>query len=259
MTFIDAIMWVFVAIFAIAALISLSDMIGVVTIRDADQRKWLFRSLIGAVVLAVGSFGARQLTNAAPTVQTSPKVTATETSKPVSKPNARPATTPTPTPSSSPMLQPSDRLAIPAPPASAAPSCAKSDADLNWATQQLGPRPTIADTFDREYPACVASLRAVAAVDEDAAANCRAALEVHKSQYLSPFFVAKASYDDKLRREERAIRTGGISETELPFYNYVVCENESFNFDGGKDLERLNAAEARLNEDIKSCRSRGCK
>ena len=260
MTFIDAIMWIFVAIFAIAALISLSDTIGIVTIRDGDQRKWLFRSLIGAVVLAVGSFGARELpkywsSEAAPrksTVVAAP-------SNPVSTPNTTPLTSPTPAPSAAPTPEPSGPPEIFRPIEVAAQNCAKSDADLNWATQQLGPRPTIADTFYREYPACVASLRAAAAVDEDAASNCRAALEVHKQQYVSPFFATKLIYDDKIRRELRALPNGGISDTELPFFNYVVCENESFNYPDGKDLARSNGAETRVNDDIKSCLSRGCK
>lgn len=260
MTVVDVVMWVFVAIFAVAASISLLDMIGIVTIRDADQRKWLFRSLIGAVVLAVASFGARQFGTRIPPVS-GPSATTTPTSvvstaptpSPGSTPVQRPVVSPTPSPSSRPGPSPGPSVAPDAP------ACASSEAVLAWAAEKLGPRPDIATGFEQDYPACVATLSAADQVDDDAASSCRAALEVHKAKFISPFFAAKIDYDARLKREERALRQGGVSSDELPIYNHVLCENESYNFDGGKDLERLNAAEARINDDIRSCRSRGCK
>lgn len=255
MTIIDVVMAIFVAIFAIAAAISLLDMVGLVTIRDPDQRKWLFRSLIGAVVLAVASFGARQF---GPTPEPSASAAlATPTSapsSPVARPIAAPSSRPTPLPPkpSGDPVKPPDNVAEAA-------TCPTDAAVQAWADEWLGSRPLIPAEFDRDYPACVATLRAATSIDDDAATACRAALEVHKGSFISPYFAAKIAYDARLKREERALRQGGVSGDELARYNYVLCENESYNFDGGKDLERLNAAESRINDDIRSCRSRACR
>lgn len=255
MTIIDVVMAIFVAIFTIAAAISLLDMIGLVTIRDADQRKWLFRSLIGAVVLAVASFGARQfgLTREQSTfaaLATPTSAPASPIARPIAAPGGR-ATPLPPTPGRNP-VQPPDVAAEAA-------TCPTDATVQLWADERLGSRPLIPAAFDRDYPACVASLRAAVSIDDDAATACRAALEVHKGNFISPYFAAKIEYDMRLKREERALRQGGVTDEELPRYNHVLCENESYNFDGGKDLERLTAAESRINDDIRSCRSRACR
>ena len=49
--------WLFLLIFTILAVISILDLIKLIEIRGESQRKWLFRSVLGAAVLAVGGLG----------------------------------------------------------------------------------------------------------------------------------------------------------------------------------------------------------
>ena len=56
MTFIPLVIaWAFTLTFVIALILVLLDVAGVRRIQDEGQRKWLFRSLFGSVILAVGA------------------------------------------------------------------------------------------------------------------------------------------------------------------------------------------------------------
>ena len=250
MTFIPLVIaWAFTLTFVVALILVLLDVAGIRRIQDESQRKWLFRSLFGSVILAVVGFGTWQFEGFRQPPQ-APKAEAKADSAPTPTPaspepsgnsvaNARAADAPSPSPDS---RSPTD------------PEVAA------WATATLGPRPVVPAEFDTAYPGCVAELRARAYADIDPAdaSECRARLSDHHVRYIVGFYRAKESYVRALRRQAAALRRGGIQESEMARYNFVVSENEDFNDPGGPTLSRIEASEARIQQDMAACRTRRC-
>lgn len=97
--------WIFVAIFVLVATIVLLDLAGIRRIADEEQRKWLFRSLIAAVVVAVAGLGTAYLKRlesgpvlAQPSVSPTPRASASPTPSPTATPSPRPRRVPRPPP-----------------------------------------------------------------------------------------------------------------------------------------------------------------
>lgn len=245
--------WIFVAIFVLVAIIVLLDLAGIRRIADEEQRKWLFRSLIAAVVVAVAGLGTAYLKR----LESGPVL-----AQPSASPTPRASASPTPSPTATPSPAPS-----PSPTASTAPQegaaaqgqCAADATVAAWASTNLGERPRLSAAFDKEYPPCVAKLRAAGtpASDEEVS-MCINALDQHHQRFILGFYRTKEAYDVALKKWERSLRRTGIEEGERSLYNYVVCENEDLNDPGGPTLEARDAAEQRLAEDRKACRKNRC-
>lgn len=245
--------WIFVAIFVLVAIIVLLDLAGIRRIADEEQRKWLFRSLIAAVVMAVTGLGTAHLRKLEPG-----PVLAQPGASPTPQASASPApplaATPSPTPSPRPTAS-----ATPQESATAQGQCAADATVAAWASVNLGERPRLPAAFDTEYPACVAKLRAAGTpAGDDEVSMCINALDQHHQRFILGFYRTKETFDVALKKWERSLRRTGIEESERPLYNYVVCENEDLNDPGGPTLEARDAAEQRLAEDRKACRKNRC-
>jgi hypothetical protein len=245
--------WAFTLTFVIALILVLLDVAGIRRIQDEGQRKWLFRSLFGSVILAVVGFGTWQFEAFREPSQ--PAV-------PPSQAEAKADPAPTPTPARPEPAGNSIANATPAanPTPSPDPRSPTDPEVAAWATATLGARPVVPAAFDTAYPACVAELRARAfdAIDPADASECRARLSDHHVRYIVGFYRAKEAYDRALRSHEAALRRGGIQESERARYNFVVAENEDFNDPGGPTLSRIEASEARIQQDMAACRTRRC-
>lgn len=254
MTFIPLVIaWAFTLTFLIALILVLLDVAGIRRIQDESQRKWLFRSLFGSVILAVVGFGTWQFE-----AFRRPAEAAAGT-------NGQARADPPPASSAQRSPDPSLTPAAPAPSTgddapAADPQPAVDSAVAAWAAATLGPRPVVPAAFDTTYPACVAELRGRAydAIDPADASECRTRLNEHHARYIVAFYQAKEGYDRALRNQEAALRRGGIQENERARYNFVVAENEDFNDPGGPTLRRIDETEARINHDRTACRTRRC-
>lgn len=253
--------WLFVFIFGVVAGLMLLDLAGLRRIADEEHRKWLFRSLIAAVVVAVAGLGTAYLKKLE---ANSPAVQPTPSSTPVSAPTS-------PIARASPTSLPPDPKgpAVSSPPAAPATQtrsaaipgqCPADAAVASWASANLGERPRIPPEFDSEYPACVTQLRgANASTNDDAVSSCVNALAQHHQRFVLGFYRTKEAYDVALKKWERDLRRTGIEEGERDRYNYVVCENEDLNDPGGPTLEARDSAEQRLSQDGKACRRNRCR
>jgi hypothetical protein len=244
--------WIFVAIFVFVAIIVLLDLAGIRRIADEEQRKWLFRSLIAAVVVAVTGLGTAHLKRLEPgpaLAQTGASSTPQASASPIPPPAATPSPSPRPTASTAPQDG-----------AIAQGQCAADPTVAAWASVNLGERPRLPAEFDREYPACVAKLRAAEtpASDEEVS-TCVNALDQHHQRFILGFYRTKEAYDLALKKWERSLRRTGIDEGERALYNHVVCENEDLNDPGGPTLESRDIAEQRIAEDRKACRRNRCR
>lgn len=254
MTFIPPVIaWAFTLTFLIALVLVLLDVAGIRRIQDATQRKWLFGSLFGSVILAVVGFGTWQFESFRQPPQPPPTQNQAEAG---TDPPPAPKQ-PQPDPTQNGIAEP-ERPADP-PPASDPPPSADSEVAA-WAVATLGPRPVVPVAFETSYPTCVAELRGRAydAIDPADASECRTRLNEHHARYIVAFYQAKEGYDRALRNQEAALRRGGIQESEWARYNFVVAENEDFNDPGGPTLRRIDETEARINQDRTACRTRRC-
>ena len=246
--------WIFVAIFVFVAIIVLLDLAGIRRIADEEQRKWLFRSLIAAVVVAVTGLGTAHLKRLEPgpaLAQTGAQTGASPTPQASTSPTPSPPATPSPRPTASAAAQDS---------AIAQGQCTADATVAAWASANLGERPRLPAAFDKEYPPCVAKLRAAETpAGDDEISMCVNALDQHHQRFILGFYRTKEAYDLALKKWERSLRRTGIDESERSLYNYVVCENEDLNDPGGPTLEARDAAEQRLAEDRKACRKGRCR
>jgi hypothetical protein len=246
--------WIFVAIFVAVAALVLLDLAGLRRLADEEQRKWLFRSLIAAVVLAVVGLGTAYLKGleaGSVTVQPGPSPAAVASTSPTLPPKVAPS--PPPSPRATETAAPEGNTA-------AAGQCAADTIVAAWASVNLGERPRLPAEFDKEYPACVAKLRAAEAPASDEEVSlCINALDQHHQRFILGFYRAKDVYDLALKKWERSLRRTGIEESERALYNYVVCENEDLNDPGGPTLEARDAAEQRIADDRKACRKNRCR
>lgn len=256
-----AIMWIFIVIFTVLAGICLLDIAGIHKISDPDQRKWLFRSLIGTVVVAVGSFGASQFHGDKGGVPT-PVVSASSSPDPV--PHESPTTLAT-----APIAAPSSGTPTPAPadtpdtpPALAELGACKTSPDVrDWASTNLGAPPVIDASFERDYPKCVATIAALRsdAAEGGAADDCVAELNQYHQRVILPYYERQKSYGEALRTQEAKLRKGVISAADLPTYNYILCQNRDLNYASGSGMKRVSAAEERIRQDMLACERGDCR
>lgn len=250
MTIIPAVIaWAFTLTFVIALVLVLLDVAGIRQIRDRVQRKWLFRSLFGSVILAVVGFGSWQFEALKQAVNPPNHEVAT----------TKPAVPPPPRPQPDQKQQPEQRPE-PSTPNEADTRPAAPPEVAAWAQEALGERPGIPAAFERGYPACVAELRRRSYDDIDPAdaSDCRRQLSEHHVRYVLGFYQRKEQYDRALRSQEIALRRGGVQPEETARYNFVVAENEDFNDPGGPTLQRIEEAEERVRRDMTLCRTRRC-
>jgi hypothetical protein len=126
----------------------------------------------------------------------------------------------------------------------------------SWAEAELGTRPVFRSPAT--YPDCVATLRSQETVNRGDARDCRAELEQMHLTEIIGFYNVKRAYDIQLEDQEEKLRRGGISQDELPRYNYVVGEMERLNGDGSAETAAFHDLEGRLLKDIQSCRRSLC-
>jgi hypothetical protein len=247
-----AVGWIFVAIFVLVAIIVLLDLAGIRRIADEEQRKWLFRSLIAAVVVAVTGLGTAHFKR----LETGPVL-----AQPAASPTPQASASPTPSPAAAPSPTPRPTAsATPQDSAVAQGLCAADATVAAWASVNLGERPRLPAAFDKEYPPCVAKLRAAEMpASDDEVSMCVNALDQHHQRFILGFYRTKEAHDLALKKWERSLRRSGIDESERSLYNYVVCENEDLNDPGGPTLEARDAAEQRIAEDRKACRKNRCR
>jgi len=242
--------WAFTLTFLIALALILLDVAGVRRIADAGQRKWLFRSLLGSVIMAVTGFGAWQFEAFRRPAEPAPQQV-------IVAPKETPQSVPPPAPRTEEAISP--QPAQPQAPTPASP--ARSDAELaTWAAVSLGERPGIPAAFESTYPACAAQLggQTYAEIDPADASACRTQLNAHHYRYIVGFYRAKEAYDRALNSQDAALRRGGIQPDETTRYNFVLSENEDFNDPGGPTLRSIEQAEARVLQDRTACRTRRC-
>jgi|GEM_PF-4129643 len=259
--------WMFVVVFAATAVIVLLDMVSLITIREAGQRKWLFRTLIGSIIVAIAGLGTSVINDMKSDRQPAddPKNVAAPANSQAAGEIDDPALNGSGTvEKANPALPSSDNGSQPGQDDHdpAAPSSASVKPEVAaWALQNLGKRPAIPPAFERQYPSCVAELQRLSfdAIDPADASDCRNQLDNHHMKYILGFYTLKTAYDKALKKQESALRRGGIGEDERDFYNFVVSENEDFNDPGGPTLTRKDDAEARLRADTTLCRTRRCK
>lgn len=251
MTIIPAVIaWSFTLTFVVALVLVLLDVAGIRRIRDRAQRKWLFRSLFGSVILAVVGFGSWQFDSLKQAVDPSgDEVAATNAVVPQpSRPRPRPD-----------LKQPTQRPAPPTPNEADRQPAAPPEVAA-WARETLGERPVVPAAFERDYPACVAELRGRTydEIDPADASDCRGQLSEHHVRYVLGFYQRKEQYDRALRSQEIALRRSGVRPEEAARYNFVLAENEDFNDPGGPTLQRIEEAEDRVRRDMTLCRTRRC-
>jgi hypothetical protein len=234
-----AVMWLFVAIFAVTALIALLDLAQIIHIRDPARRKWLFGSVIVSVVLAVIGFGTGQFET--PSTSNEPK--------PPSKVASQIREKPSGTGKKQPVAGPKTIDVAPNPDDQAKGVSARVAA---WVEANMPPRPTLPAEFERDYPPCAAALRADAAATS--ATACRVALEAHKASFVSRFYALKFDYDKALIDQQRQLSRKGLDDEEREIYNFLQAENEDLNYPGGKTQDLVDEAETRLNNDIRFCK-----
>jgi hypothetical protein len=234
-----AVMWLFVAIFAVTALIALLDLAQVIHIRDPARRKWLFGSVIGSVVLAVIGFGTGQFeTPSTDTEPKSPRDVVVQIPKTSKGTNKKASVTKSKTVDVAP--KPDDEASV------------VSATVAAWVKANMPPRPTLPAEFERDYPPCAADLRADATATSPTA--CRVALEAHKASFVSRFYALKIDYDKALIDQQRQLSRKGLDDEEREIYNFLQAENEDLNYPGGKTQDLVDEAETRLNNDIRFCK-----
>lgn len=247
------------AVFALLAIISLLDMIGWVTIREASQRKWLFRFLIGSIVpavaglgtLAIRELGTQMPSTVVPTADAKAKSEVRES--PVGNISAGVATPATPP-------QPPDPVEASAPVSE--PTRATEDAGLvTWGARHLGPRPEMPAEFEGDYPPCVAELQARRRTDIGLgdAAECRRQLEAHHQRWLVPLYTQRSNYGRAILNQQESLLRGGLTAREVVLVNFTRREDENFNHPQGQALRQFQAADERIRRDMDRCRTSRCK
>lgn len=239
--------WIFVAIFGVLAIITILNVINVVKIPDDEQRKWLFRSLIGSVVVAVAGFGSDYLKH----FSTDPSPTAT----PALQPTTTPSTTATPT-----AAQTYTSTPTPAPAPTTTPTPAAADvpeALQEWAGSALGPRPTLSEIDAHPYPTCVQDLRSAkdGETEDGEVGACLSALNRYQTNILVGYYTIKRPYVANLITLERRFQSKADTDSQSR-YAYILAEKARLN---GSEWRTIRALEDRLLKDMDACDHNGCR
>jgi hypothetical protein len=242
--------WAFTLTFIIALVLVLLDVAGMRRIRDRVQRKWLFRSLFGSVILAVVGFGSWQF----------------EALKGGSGSSARPAgtteataTAPTPFAPAPPAPAQPDRprpTPLPVPAADFAGQTIPEEVRA-WAEQALGARPVLSAVVEGHYPACAEQLRArpMADIARSDANACREELNRFNDTRLVAYYDLKRPYDRNLEDQGEALGEDGLTSEEVPQFNYVRAEIRRLN---GEEWDRLMEFQRRYQVDLTRCSRTRC-
>lgn len=240
-----AVGWLFLAIFAVLAVISILDLVKIVEIRDENRRKWLFRSVLGCVVLAVGGFGKAYYDDRAKRLEPSIEQPA-RNPKPsdVVGPTASGTTAPSPAPTATPAEPPpfDSRCESRAP-----------ESLRKWANEVLGERPNFSCKMRDRYPPCIAELQGRAAAENSPteARDCGKAIEQFRRDEITPVLTRKVSYQVNLDNAEATTRSAASPE-EIVRREYVVAEIARMN---GSEWDRFVAVDRESYRDLGACNS----
>lgn len=244
----EVIMWTCGIAFVVCMIAGLLIVAGIWEPKDPAVRKWLLRVVVFSVVGAVAGFAVRQFSwgdggNSEPQLdsseQTSPKFSDRQ---PGDTSGSGPRET----------VPPVDHLTKePAPTVPTVP-----DGVATWALDALGTRPVFNNP--PVYPGCIQTLRNQDSVSRKEARSCRNDLEQMHLNVIVEFYDLKRAYDSRLEHQEAKLRERGISQKELPRYNYIVSEMERLNGDGSREIASLHQLEEKLLRDIRACRQSLC-
>jgi hypothetical protein len=242
MEFATVFMWICLALFGATAMIWLLDMVGVVTIRTAAQRKMLNASLGTTLIGGMAGFAVSSF------------FTETDREKPAAPPTATPvavAETPTAAPTSAPDPSPSANPAAPRP--AACKPAAHPAEYAEWAAAALGTPPTFRCAIGAPYPACLAELREKPreAITQDAALACGADLLAFRKAHIGPAYAAKISYQDNLDAAEASLRAPR-NDDDVKRRAYVINEIARMNGPLWTDFTTLDQ---RSRGDMLACQS----
>lgn len=244
-----AVGWVFLAIFAVLALISILDMLKVIELRDSGQRKWIFRSVLGTAVLSVGGLGQAyydvliaRLTGQGAQPQATASATASATGAPTATSTPAAKQSPDPDPRKQDPPEPVENCGTQAP-----------TALRDWAQAELGERPDFTCLARERYPRCVATLQGRSAAENSSteARECAREIETYRRNQIAPVLVKKSSYQVNLDSAEANSRSAGTPE-ELARREYVVAEIARMN---GTEWQRFVASDRESLRDLGACNS----
>lgn len=245
----ETVIWTCVGAFIICMIAGVLIITGRWEPKDPAIRKWLLRSVFFTAVGSVATFAAVQFSGGGADPVPSPEVNETKPLDPQGQ-RATPDTR---------EQGRQDRGRLPVGPPRDQEVRPVEDIPqevTSWAGSELGPRPMFCSAPD--YPECVATLRGQDSVSRKEARRCRSALEQLHLAAVVGFYNLKRPYDIRLEQLEGALRDGGISQEELPRYNYVLAEMDRLNGDKSEEVSAVHELEERLLQDIQACRRSLC-